>query len=437
MTVSHIVKNYLLSTLEETLSMVAFKGYVKGGQANHTLKSQTHVGVLFISYDGMMEPLGQSQVLAYLKPLATGRPIHLISFEKVEDWANILERRRLARDISAAGIVWHPLRYHKWPSALATAWDVGCGTAVGLWLLVRNRLGIVHARSYVSSVIALALKRLTGAKFIFDMRGFWADERVDGGLWTRNGQMFRIAKGFESRFLLSADHVVVLTHAAVREMTCFKYLQGFMLPVTVIPTCADLTRFKPVACQDGDDGFVLGYLGSAGTWYMFDEVIAAFSQLLRLRPDARFIVVNRGEHAYIQARLTAAGVPASKVLLVAVSHAEVPSLMARMDAGIFFIKPVFSKQASAPTKLAEFLGCGIPCFGNAGVGDMAEVLEGEHVGVALKAFDEASMTAGLERILCLVADPNTRARCVAAAQKHFSLDVGVAKYRKIYEELDE
>ena len=32
-------------------------------------------------------------------------------------------------------------------------------------------------------LMALPAKRMTGAKLLFDMRGFWADERVDGGLW--------------------------------------------------------------------------------------------------------------------------------------------------------------------------------------------------------------------------------------------------------------
>jgi glycosyltransferase involved in cell wall biosynthesis len=394
------------------------------------------MSVLYLSYDGMLEPLGQSQVLAYVKRLAVDRSIHLISFEKPEDWANVPERERLAREIAGASVTWHPLRYHKRPSALATAWDIACGVSLGLWLVLRHRLNIIHARSYVASVIALVLKSLTGVTFIFDMRGFWADERVDGRLWPRGGRMFRVAKAFERRFLLAADHVVSLTQAAVREMQRFDYLQGRMPPVTVIPTCADLTRFTPFARELGGDGFVLGYVGSAGTWYLFDEVAACFAHLLSLRADSRFLIVNRGEHAYIRARLAAVGVPNSNVELVTVTHAEVPSQMARMDAGVFFIKPVFSKQASAPTKLAEFLGCGIPCLGNAGVGDMAELLEGEQVGIALSSFDDASMIAGLHRLLRLVADPATRDRCVAAAQRHFSLDEGVAGYRKIYERLD-
>ena len=398
----------------------------------------THImmaGVLYISYDGMLEPLGQSQVLGYLKHLAAGRRIHLISFEKPEDWGHEVERERVAKDIAGAGIVWHPLRYHRRPTALATSWDIVRGIAVGLFLVMRHRLRIVHARSYVSALMALVIKRFTGAKFLFDMRGFWADERVDGGLWPRSGRMFRVAKWFEKRFFLGADHVVSLTHAAVSEMQRFEYLQGRMPPVTVIPTCADLARFTPMSRKPDGRSFVLGYVGSAGTWYLFDAVASCFAQLLRMQPDSRFLIVNRGQHEYIRSELAKAGVPDSSFELVAADHGAVPQKMAGMDAGIFFYRPSFSRAACAPTKLGEFLGCGIPCLSNAGVGDMAEVLEGERVGVALKAFDEAALTNGLQALLHLVADPTTRARCVAAAQKHFSLDEGVKAYGNIYSKL--
>ena len=390
------------------------------------------LGVLYISYDGVLEPLGQSQVLAYLKRLAVDRRIHLVSFEKKEDWINASERERISLDIANAGIVWHPLRYHKRPSTLATAWDISLGTVVGLWLILRYKLNIVHARSYVSSVMALVLKSLTGAKFLFDMRGFWADEKIDGGSWSRTGHLYKVTKKLEQRFLLAADHVVSLTHAAVAEMRKFPYLEGCMPPVTVIPTCADLTRFVHVESR-ANNVFVLGYVGSVGTYYLFDEVIACFVQLRLMLPEARLLVVNRGQHHYLRDRLFAAGVPDAVIELTSATHEEMPRQIARMNAGIFFIKPVFSKQASAPTKLAEFLGCGIPCLSNSGVGDMAEVLEGEGVGVALASFNDATLKVGLIQLLQLANNPETPARCVAAAQRHFSLDSGVARYRGIYD----
>lgn len=390
-------------------------------------------GVLYIAYDGMLEPLGQSQVLAYLERLAADRPIHLLSFEKAEDWSDAAARSKVQGRMQTAGITWHPRRYHKRPSALATAWDICVGIVSGLWLVLRHRLSIVHARSYVPAVMAWVLKPLTGTKFVFDMRGFWADERVDGGLWPRDGHIYRIAKWLERKFLLNADHVVSLTEAALAEMQRFDYLQDRMPPATVIPTCADLKRFKPIEGARTPTGFTLGYVGSAGTWYQFDAVARAMRLLLELRPAARFLLVNRGEHAYISEALKVAGVPDDRIEIRAADHSQVAGQMARMDAGIFFIKPLFSKQASAPTKLGEFLGCGIPCLANHGVGDMAGILEGEGVGAAVKAFEDADLLAGLQQLLALRADPETTARCVAAAQRHFSLEQGVERYRAVYD----
>jgi len=389
--------------------------------------------ILYLSYDGMLEPLGQSQVLAYLKLLSSNSGFYLISFEKTEDWVGVENRERIVRDLSDCGIVWYPLRYHKWPSALATSYDILCGACLGLWLVLRHRIFIVHARSYVASVMAIIIKRLTGVKYLFDMRGFWADEKLDGG-WASQGFMYRVAKGFERRFLLGADHVVSLTHAAVPIIRAFPYLKDRAPPITVIPTCADLVRFKPMP-RNPRRGLVIGYLGTAGNWYLFEETASCFAALIEMRPDTKFLIVNRGEHAYINERLTVAGVPRQAVELTAATPAEIPSLIARMDASIFFIKPVFSKQGSAATKLAELLGCGVPCLSNAGVGDMAEVLENENVGVALRSFDRAAMVTGLNQLLTLVADPTTKGRCVAAAQMHFSLDEGVKRYREIYEQL--
>ncbi|HJS40732.1 MAG TPA: glycosyltransferase, partial [Sphingomicrobium sp.] len=193
-------------------------------------------GILYISYDGMLEPLGQSQVLAYLERLAPGRRIHLISFEKPADWGDAAARGAMRVRLRQAGIAWHPLRYHKSPSAPATAYDVAVGSALAIALVRRHQLGLVHARSYVAAAMALAAKGLTGAAFLFDMRGLWADERVDGGLWRDGGRLYRAAKSLERRFLLAADHVVTLTHASEKEIRGFDYLAVRSPPISVIPT---------------------------------------------------------------------------------------------------------------------------------------------------------------------------------------------------------
>lgn len=397
------------------------------------------ISVLYISYDGMLEPLGQSQVLRYLERLAPNRKLVLISFEKPEDWQQVESREALRNQIQAAGIHWIPLRYHKYPSALATAFDIAQGLLFGGWVVLFQRIQLVHARSYVPSVIALVLKKLFRVKYIFDMRGFWADERVDGGLWLASGRLYRMAKWFERQFLLNADCVVSLTQAAVNEMRRFPYLQGGMPRFECITTCADLELFRPSLAdsepRSADRPFTLGYVGSVGVWYLFDETLRCFELLREKLPSARLHVINRGGHDYIRQRIAALELDSTAFKIEEADHAGVALAMRQMDAGIFFIKPVYSKIASAPTKLGEFLGCGVPCLGNSGVGDMAAILENEQVGVALHSFDEAAMRVAVNCLLQLTITQDIHIRCRDVAVRYFSLDDGVGAYDRIYREM--
>src|SRR5574337_1967987 len=308
--------------------------------------------VLYITYDGLLEPLGQSQVLPYLRGLAGDFAITVMSFEKPQDWADLERRQELEGQLDRAGIQWIPLRYHKRPSVPATAFDIAHGILRGARFALRMRPRVVHGRGYVPGVIGLVLQSVAGIRLIFDMRGFWPDEKVDGGAWRYGSGVYRTAKWFEQRLLERADVVVSLTHAGVEAMREFPYLRAHDVRFEVIPTCTDLELFRPA---DGGitrerRGFVLGYVGSVGTFYLFDEVLKCFKELLEVRPDARLLVLNRGDHKYVRARISACGVPIGRVELRSAEYREVPGYVRRMDAAIFFIRPVFSKKSSAPTR---------------------------------------------------------------------------------------
>ena len=389
--------------------------------------------IVYLSYDGMTEPLGQSQVIAYLEGLAKDYAIHLVSFEKERERNDPAKMAYVRERLKKAGISWTPLAYHKAPSAPATAYDITIGAMAATWIALRTGAKIVHARSYPPALMALPVKYIARAKLLFDMRGLWADERVDGGVWPVGGTIYRVTKSLESTFLRAADHVVTLTHASEREIASFDYLQPTPPSITVIPTCADLQMFSPRPRPEGP--FTFGYVGSFGTWYLVDETMMFFRALLAREPEARMLFVNRNEHDAIRGAAARADIPADRIEIVAVEHRDVASYVARMDAAAALIKPVYSKIASAPTKLAEYLGCGVPCIGNAGVGDMVEILEGRQVGAILRDFGPASIDEAVGKLLTLTRDPATKARCIETAQSLFSLEEGVAAYRRIYGEL--
>ena len=390
--------------------------------------------VLYLSYTGLLEPLGQSQVLAYLRRLAGENEISLISFEKRDGWADAPRRDALREDVAQAGIEWHPLPYHSGLALATTAYDVARGLAVARRIVRERGVEIVHARSYIASTIALPLQRAFGVRFLFDMRGFWPDERVDAGTWRLGSPVYRGVKRLERTLLTRADAVVSLTEAGAEAIARFDYLQDRPPDVTVIPTCADLNRFHPPPAPP-DGPFTLGYVGNAGGWYRFEPVVATFAAIRQSQPDARLLVVNRGQHDAIRAALAAGGVPAEAAEIVALDFQDVPDAIRRMHAGAFFLKPAFSKEASAPTRLAEFLGCGVPCLVRGGVGDAGRIVAGDGVGVVVDSDDDATVQPAALELAALAADPEVRARCRATAQRRFSVEAGAEDYDALYRRL--
>lgn len=372
--------------------------------------------VVYISYDGIGEPLGQSQVLPYLSRLTSDYDITLVSFEKSYERQAVL-----AAEISRYGIRWIPLRYHRRPPALSTARDVLAGTHALRKVSRSGKPSIVHVRSDVPALIALSASRATGARLLFDIRGFWADERVDGGLWRPNGVLYRVAKRLESRFFQEADAIVTLTQASVPIIQ--SWTRGRSVPIDVIPTCVDLRRFSDRPARPGGPHAV--WTGSVGTWYRFDlapKVAAALALPLT-------VITRQTELARDQSL----GYPAS---VRSVEPDQVPMQLFAGDIGLCLIKSSFSKIASAPTRFAEYLAAGMPVLVTPGVGDLEAIVTDNRVGTVMRGEDAASIAAAASSIRALAQDPATAERCRLVASDIFDVDAGSARYRNIYRHLE-
>ena len=398
--------------------------------------------VLYISYTGLMDPLGQSQVLQYVLALGkSGHRMTVLSFEKPEALKDAARMSDMRDQCAAAGVDWRPQTWHNKPiGILATLYDISVGCAHAIRIAREVCAEIVHCRSYIGSLMGLSVKRVTGAKLIFDMRGFWPDERVDGGIWSAKGLTYKVFKRVERMLFLRADHVISLTRTGVREYESFDYMQGQPAKSTVIPTCTNLEIFK---VQDVPrNGFTLGYIGSVGSWYLFDTVAKVVARAFDRRPEVRFLVITKGSHDLVWEAMRKAGADLDRVEVRGANFSEVGDQIARMDAGVFFYRPTWSKRATSPTRLGEFLACGKPCLSNEGVGDIAENLAKTGTGITLptsrnKEVVLDDLDTALDRLFSMAADPNMAMRCRMVAKERFSLTAGVTAYSDVYQNLSD
>ncbi len=403
--------------------------------------------ILYLSYDGMTDQLGASQVLPYLIGLsARHHRITLISFEKPRRDASEITAVRTSCE--AAGIEWHPLSYHKRPPILSSLYDLAAMRQLAKRLHRDKPFDLVHCRSYLPAIVGLALKRRLGLRFLFDMRGFWADERVEGGLWNLGNPMFRAiyryVKRREVELLREADAIVSLTEAGKAVLLARPDRAADGPPITVIPCCVDfeafhLTNEKVRAATRRELGIapdtrVTAYLGSIGTWYMLDEMLDCFAVQLARDPTALFLFITRDDPATIRAAAAARGIREKSLMIRAASRSEVSRLLIAVDQGLFFIHPTFSKTASCPTKLGEFLAVGIPVITNSGVGDVDKQIMALSAGVVIERFDAAAYGEALARIDTIPPEP---LRWREGARRWFDLHDGVARYDAIYRGVSE
>jgi len=402
--------------------------------------------VLFISYNGMLDPLGQSQVIPYLRELArAGVRFTLLSFERSAAFGTEGRDRcaHLKRQLAEAGIEWHRLRYHQRPSLPATMYDVANGVRLAKKLVRSNRIEMIHARSHIPATIALALKRRFGTAIIFDVRGLMADEYVDAEHWRKGSLSYRITKSMERRAMSAADGIVTLTERIWPIINQWDGLMNRPVAHEVVPCCADLEQFcfshddrsRRRTELGVDDRFVLIYSGSIDGWYLTEKMADFFVALRKRNPRAYFLWLTPGRHERVRALMRARGVSEADYAVMAAAPADVPSYLSASDAGLAFIKPCFSKLASSPTKYAEYLGCGLPLIINAGIGDSDALITREGVGALVRDFKTHEYDKALIAIESFVRDAaETRRHSREVAERLFDVrGVGVNRYVRLYE----
>jgi len=401
--------------------------------------------VLFISYNGMLDPLGQSQVLPYLRELAKrGVQFTLLSFERDKAFtpAGVAQCEQLREKLKTQGIEWHWLRYHQRPSIPATIYDVLAGIRKASGLVRRNRIEMVHARGHIPATIALALKRRFGVKMIFDLRGLMAEEYVDAEHWREGGLPYRITKAAERRILAATDGIVTLTERIWPIIREWQGLRGRAVHHEVIPCCVDLSLFK---FSDEDrarrrselglgDRLTMVYSGSLDGWYLTEQMADFFASFLKQNRDAHLLWLTTGSHDRVRELMRARNVDAENFSVRAVASAEVASYLAAADVGLAFIKRCVSKIASSPTKNGEYLACGLPLVINAGVGDSDLLINEWKAGVLLEDFGEEDYLKAGREIELIAADREARKKARAVAEQVFNLQtIAGERYASLYE----
>lgn len=400
---------------------------------------------LYITYDGLTDPLGGSQIIPYIKIISQNRNLSILSFEKEK---NVKFLQEVYYELDQYKINFFHLDFTNKYGKLGRLIDIIKLLFYSAYLIKKNKYKIIHARSHIPAFVVYLLKYIFKINFIFDFRGLWIDERIDNLSFNTNSFFskifYKFMKIIEKKLLSTSDMIIVLTEKIVPEIK--KITGKTKIKINVIPCCADYDFFNKdlyivqieklkKELNINKNHKVISYCGSLGGVYLFDDMINFFKILKE--NDERFIfifITNDPKKALTKLKKYKNDNFVKFVFIKNVERKKIPIYLSLSDIMIFFINNTYARQASSPTKLAESLALGIPVISNKNVGDIDTIIKRLNAGIVLDCrnlFEINNCIKNISKIIKLGGN-DLRER----SRKFLGLEIAKKKYLNIYDELD-
>ncbi|MGV3625184.1 MAG: glycosyltransferase [Archangium sp.] len=393
--------------------------------------------LLYLTADGLLEPLGFSQVLRVIEGLAArGWRYRIHSLEKPKDLHRDARVREVRSRLNAAGVTW----------TFDSYLDGGSGRAAldNELALVRAATKLpaagIHARAYHSAMAAFASWLSRGTPYLFDARSYWFDERLEEGRWLTTPMRTGVARGIEHQLFAQASGVVTLTELQADDVRNGRFGTSKHRAVKCITTCADFedftlrgdaARVPPEVASKLRGRNVLGIVGSVNRSYLVDQTLDLCSRVLRSDVNAHLLILSAQREEY-ERRLTALGVSSERVTLTRADHDVMPDWLSLIDWGMLLLNPSSpAKRASMPTKLAEFLACGVRPVQFGCNDEVSNWVRRTGSGFVLDDVTSASLEVATQRIIGAKRDDAQLAKAREVAAPHFSLAAGIEKYEQV------
>lgn len=406
--------------------------------------------ILYVTVDGVLKPLAYSQVGRVVMGLAgQGFRYDLLSLESPADLAEASRVADLERRFAEAGVQWTRLAYDEAGNAKAAASNLARLARELRRLAVTRNVRLVHARAYHAATVALAAKRLLGIPYVFDARGRWIDERLQGGRWFTNPAVELAARAVERRLYQAASGLVTLTQLHADDIVAGDFGRYSGAPLRVVTTCADFSAFELGRRERAPDELgqlprdiaqhlhgklVVALIGSTNPSYRHQESLELAKRILARRTDAHLLVLSGQRREFLEL-LEQHRLPQARFTLTSAAHEQMPDYLSRIDWAIQLLNAGVAKRGSMPTKLAEFFAAGVRPIHFGCNDEVSRWVEQAGSGLVLPSLEPAALDAAADHVTSSRREPGLLMAARARAQEHFDLAGGLRSYRSLLAEL--
>lgn len=374
---------------------------------------------IVLIYNSFKDPLFQNLMFEYLQTLARKKVghFHLVTFEQPDYQLSVDEQTQVKSSLLKLGIHWYPRDFHSGRFLLAKkAWD--------LFTLLVSVLQIKRKykadRIFCFANVAASMGWILSAIFKLRLMVFSYEPHsafmADLGYWSRSGIKFKILNALEQKVGLEAETILTGT-SWMRD----KLIEmNSKARVYRAPTAVDPAKFffnhqerqtlRSILGVDHEPLFV--YAGKFGGLYFENEIALLFDSIKKEIPNARLLILTPQSQDHIHGFFAEYAWVNSVIITRANGFKEMRGYLSASDFGICLIPPTPAQKYRSPTKVAEYLMCGLPYITMAGISEDDVYATAYDIGVVIRDITHFEQTT-IEKIQALLNEDKDelRQRC--------------------------
>lgn len=277
------------------------------------------------------------------------------------------------------------------------------------WVLLHGKKYdtiITSSPPLFTHIPGLLIKKITGKKWIMDVRDLWIDASISLGFLKRGSILEKITRAFERKCLISSDAIGVTTQELGRRLSNEPEIRK---KTYLIPNGVDTGFFYPHPVEKKNQ---IVYAGNIGYAQDLDLVIRAV-QIINQQRHLELIIAGGGDtKSDLEHLVNSLNLQEIVHFPGNLAREEIPLLFSESLLGVAPLKNLQSLEYAAPTKVYEYMSCCIPFVG-CGIGEIQDIANSSGAGVIAKNSPESIA----EVILQLIDDPIKRDRMGESGRK--------------------
>jgi len=247
-----------------------------------------------------------------------------------------------------------------------------------IWWVFLNRkeydVIITSSPPIFSGLTGYVTKKITRKKWFFDVRDLWIDASVGLNFIKKNSFLEKVSKDYEQICYRNCNKIAVTTEEIKKKIVDNYNISSDK--IIILPNGADTKLFKPSTVKKSR----IIYTGNIGHAQDLEKVILAVKKANEKFPLKFYLVGDGDIKNDLEELVKKEGLKEIVIFTGSLEREKMPTLIAESLIGIAPLKNLDSLKYAIPTKVYEYMACGIPFIGT-GTGEIEHLVKESGVGI--------------------------------------------------------